>query len=87
MKNDAVIIERVTGRDINAPQPDGGCTIEMYSHAGLGYSEIETLSQELVLKKDESIENTLHVEVYDLPADLDPCALAAHLQHLLGEIK
>ena len=61
-----VILEQIDKPITDGVFPDGGCTIEMYSNAGLGYAEIENLSIEKILKVGESIENTIHVTLRKL---------------------
>lgn len=46
-----------------AGYPDGGCSHEVYVNAGLGYSEIETLSPEYLLPAGETIANRLVITV------------------------
>ncbi|NCC50408.1 MAG: DUF4380 domain-containing protein [Spartobacteria bacterium] len=75
-----VLLEQIRDPDTDGVFPDGGCTVEMYSNAGLGYSEIETLSLEKVLQVDESIENTLYVTLRKLDReDMEDDALSALL--------
>lgn len=50
--------------------PDGGCSVEVYANAGLGYVEIETLSTERVLRPGESMTVRL---VFEAIATPDPC--------------
>ena len=56
--------------------PDGGSVVEVYSNQGLGYSEIETLSPELVLAPGTVLENVLRIELSSTATPLDPCPLA-----------
>lgn len=61
-KNGCLLLEQaVPEREPTTPYPDGGCTAEIYSNHGLGYTEIETLSEEIVLKPGEILANTLHI--------------------------
>lgn len=56
--------------------PERGCRLEIYCNRGLGYTEIETLSDERALAPGESMANTLTLEAFHLPRDLAGCALA-----------
>ena len=56
--------------------PDGGCVVEVYSNQGLGYSEIETLSPEVLLVPGTVLENTLRIELSATETPLDGCPLA-----------
>lgn len=84
-RGDTVIIESAKGRADAADFPDHGCRAELYSNSGLGYSEIETLSEEIVLAAGESVENTLTISLYRVPAELDDAAFATRIRELLGE--
>jgi hypothetical protein len=65
--------------------PDGGCLIEVYSNQGLGYSEIETLSPEIMLAPGNVLENTLRIELAATEAPLSGCSLATAVRALAGE--
>lgn len=84
-RGDTVVIERATGNPAATVFPDGGCRTELYSNRGLGYSEIETLSEEVTLSQGQSVENTLTVSLHRVPADLDASAFATRIRELLGE--
>lgn len=56
--------------------PDGGCIVEVYSNQGLGYSEIETLSPEVLLAPGTVLENTLRIELESTETPLSACPLA-----------
>jgi hypothetical protein len=68
-----------------ATYPDGGCRVELYSNTGLGYAEIETLSEERVLLPGEVLENVLTISAFRLQAPLDGCELVEKIQTLIGE--
>lgn len=85
-KGDVLVVETATPHDPEANYPDGGCTVELYSNAGLGYSEIETLGPEKVLGPGESIENTLRIDCYKLVSPVTGCDLAKKVRTLIGEI-
>ena len=84
-KSGCLLVERATSEDIGT-HPDGGCTVEMYSNAGLGYTEIETLSVEKTLHPGETLQNTLTLECFPAPATTNACELADAVQKLLGEV-
>lgn len=65
--------------------PDGGCRVEVYSNQGLGYSEIETLSPEILLAPGTVLENTLRIALATTDAPLAACPLAEAIQALAGE--
>lgn len=81
-----LLVERATLEDVGT-HPDGGCTVEMYSNGGLGYTEIETLSVEKSLHAGESLQNTLTLECFPAPATTNACDTAAAVMKLLGEVQ
>ena len=78
-------MERATSEDTQGTHPDGGCAVEMYSNAGLGYSEIETLSVEKKLMPGEALQNLITVDLLDANAGLPACELAGVICAALGE--
>ena len=70
-----VVFEAVANAAVG-DYPDGGCVVEVYSNEGLGYSEIETLSPELVLEPGTVLENVLRIELATTDTPLAPCPLA-----------
>ncbi|HAL92054.1 MAG TPA: hypothetical protein DCM68_03410 [Verrucomicrobia bacterium] len=78
-----VILESVTNTAVG-DYPDGGCVVEVYSNHGLGYSEIETLSPELLLAPGTVLENILRIELATTKSPLDACPLAAAVRALAG---
>lgn len=84
-RGDTVIIEKAQGRAGATEFPDGGCRTELYSNSGLGYSEIETLSEEINLAEGQSVQNTLTVSLYHVPANLNDEEFATRIRELLGE--
>ncbi|HMP76840.1 MAG TPA: hypothetical protein PKE12_11160 [Kiritimatiellia bacterium] len=84
-RGDYVLLERATGSPGATNFPDGGCRTELYSNRGLGYSEIETLSEERVLEVGETIENILTISLHRMPASIDNAAFAARLRELAGD--
>ncbi len=88
MRGGTVLFERVKERNaVGAGYPDGGCRIEMYAHRGLGYAEIETLSEERVLEPGETLENALVMRLFRVSPDLDSCALSDAIQIRIGEME
>jgi hypothetical protein len=85
LKGDVLIIEQARGDTANGTYPDGGCTVEMYSNAGLGYTEIETLSVEVPLKPGESLQNMLVIDLIPAGTNRTACALAQQVCDALGE--
>lgn len=59
-----------------ATYPDGGCSVEIYSNHGLGYTEIEILSPEVLLEQGNILENTLRLVMVSLPGQDDSCGKA-----------
>lgn len=84
-KGGTLVIEQARGDTANGTYPDGGCTVEMYSNAGLGYTEIETLSAETPLAAGEYLQNTLTIDCVAVATNLAPCELAARVREVLGE--
>ena len=84
-KGGVVIVERATSEDTEGTHPDGGCAVEMYSNAGLGYSEIETLSVEKKLLPGESLQNLITVDLLEAGSSLSACELADKVCASLGE--
>jgi hypothetical protein len=66
--------------------PDGGCRTEMYTNKGLGYTEIESLSEERALAPGEAVANTVTLALYRSPMSVTGCALATWVRQLIGEI-
>ena len=58
----------------------------MFSCKALGYTEIETLSEERSLAPGESLTNTLTMELFRAPTALGGCALATWVRQLMGEL-
>lgn len=80
-----LVIEKALG-DPDARQfPDGGCRTELYSNSGLGYSEIETLGEEVSLLPGESVENVLSIALLRIDPNLDLSAFAARVREAVGE--
>ncbi len=78
-----LVIERAATREPGGIFPDGGCRVELYVNAGLGYAEIETLSEERLLRAGETMENVLTLDVSRLKPALDAAAAAKALQERL----
>lgn len=84
-RGDLLIFERAEGRANAVEFPDGGCRTELYANSGLGYAEIETLSEERVLAPGEAIENTLTISLHRIPADLTDAEFAARVRAISGD--
>jgi hypothetical protein len=84
-RGDLLIFERAVGRPDAAAFPDGGCRVELYANSGLGYAEIETLSEERVLAPGEAIENVLTISLHRVPADMPDAEFAARARAVAGE--
>lgn len=74
-KGTHLILESIVNTAIGT-FPDGGCIVEVYSNHGLGYSEIETLSPEVLLAPGTVLENTLRIELGSTETPLAGCPLA-----------
>ena len=78
-KGPHVIFESVENPS-SGTYPDGGCIVEVYSNQGLGYSEIETLSPEVLLAPGTVLENTLRIELSTTESPLADCPLADYIR-------
>jgi hypothetical protein len=85
-KGGIVIVERATSELAEGVRPDGGCAVEMYSNASLGYSEIGTLSVEKKLLPGESLQNMITVDLLEAGSELPACELADLIGKTLGEM-
>lgn len=85
LREDVWLVVRVRNDASAGEYPDGGCILEMYSNAGLGYTEIETLSPEVVLKDGASLQNEIVVHCLPPPSYTNICAAAEALRLALGE--
>jgi len=89
-KGKFIILETATQENSNEADdfPDNGCTVEMYSNTGLGYTEIETLSRERILEQGESIQNLLTIHVVNLEDKTKGCcATVDEIRRALGEVE
>ncbi len=80
-----LVIEKAAGDPDASRFPDGGSRTELYSNRGLGYSEIETLSEEAAMQPGESVENVLSIALLRVDPALDDAALASRIREALGE--
>ena len=85
-KGGVVIAERATSEITEGTRPDGECTVTMYSNAGLGYSEIGTLSVEKKLLPGESLQNMITVDLLEAGSQLSACELADLIGKTFGEM-
>jgi hypothetical protein len=83
-KGTNVIFESVANA-VAGEYPDGGCVVEVYSNQGLGYSEIETLSPEILLAPGTVLENTLRIKLAATEAPLSAAPLATFVRALANE--
>jgi hypothetical protein len=86
LKNGVWIVVRARHAHMDGPQPDGGCTLEMYSNAGLGYTEIETLSPETILEDNAAAQNELSVQIIEISRSDDACRAAQELRRVMGDV-
>jgi hypothetical protein len=84
LKGNTLIVERTADGD-EGKHPDGGCAVEMYSNAGLGYAEIENLGVEKILRPGESLQNSLTIECLAAETNTTACGLADEVRRALGE--
>lgn len=84
-RDHVLMVERAETRYPGGAFPDGGCRVEVYANSGLGYTEIETLSEERVLQPGEVLENTLTISFHTVDPALSNAALAQRLREILGE--
>lgn len=80
-----LLLERATSVQPGGDFPDGGCRIELYANSGLGYTEIETLSEERTLAPGQALENILVISLHRVAPDLGDAEFAARVRELLGE--
>ena len=85
-RDGVLMIEHAATSQPGGEFPDGGCRVELYANSGLGYTEIETLSEERALAPGETMENVLTLSFHHVPAGLDNEALAQHVRMALGEV-
>lgn len=85
-KGNLVLILSAKPGDASGNFPEGGCRVQMFTSKPLGYSEIETLSEERALAPGETVANTVTMELFRAPAPVSGCALATWVEQLLGEI-
>ncbi len=79
-RDDAWIAVKVQNESVAGFYPDGGCVLEMYSNAGLGYTEIETLSPEVTLDAGGSLQNEIIVRCLAPIESSDACDTAKALR-------
>ena len=83
-KDNTLIVERTVGNP-EGPYPNGGCTVQMHASVGLGYTEIETLSPEIILQPGDSLRNTLMIECYEFPTHLPAAEAASEVRKILRD--
>lgn len=85
-RDHVLLVEQAETRQPGGDFPDQGSRVEVYANRGLGYTEIETLSEERVLQPGEVLENTLTLSFHLVDPTLDHEALAQRLRELIGEV-
>jgi hypothetical protein len=85
-KGGVVIAERATSEITEGARPDGGCTVVMYSNAGLGYSEIGFFSVEKKLLPGESLQNVITTDLLEAGGKWSACELADLVGKTFGEM-
>lgn len=84
-RESVLLVERAVSANGTGEFPDGGCRVELYANSGLGYTEIETLSEERALDLGEAVENTLTLSLHTVAPDIPPADLASLLRELTEE--
>ena len=84
-ERDGVVLLERASTEATGDYPDQGSRVTLYANTGLGYTEIETLSPEVLLKPGETLENTLTMEVFAVAGTNDACFLSDSLRMRLGE--
>lgn len=74
-----VLLQWAEGGDAGGAFPDGGSSVVLFSHAGLGYTEIETQSVEIDLAPGEAHRNTVVYQLFAAPEGVDDVALTEQL--------
>ena len=78
-KQDQALLIWAEGGRGAGEQPDNGSTVVFYSNAGLGYSEIETQSEEVALAPGEFLQNTVQYRLVDVEKDVEVCKVVQKL--------
>jgi hypothetical protein len=79
-----LLLEQAGAGEADGP-PDGGCTTGVYSHSGLGYSELELLTPEVHLAPGEDLERVLTLSIHAIP-DAGTQGLARLIRETVGEV-
>ena len=79
----ALILERMQ-TTATGTFPDGGCSVELYSNSGSGYTEIETLSPEQHLATGEASDNLVVVDCHFFPPNLNNQQAAEKVADILA---
>jgi len=85
-KGNLVLILTVRPDNAAGAYPDKGCRVEMFTNKGLGYTELETRSEERALAPGETAANTITLAIYRAPEPLSGCEFAKWTMQLIGEI-
>lgn len=84
-RGDRMLVLWTEGGDVGGAFPDGGCSVVMYSNAGLGYTEIETQSVEIELAPGETFRNVVRYQWISLTGEREPEALATVARSILPD--
>jgi 1,4-alpha-glucan branching enzyme len=84
-RGDRMLVLRTEGGDVGGAFPDGGCSVVMYSNAGLGYTEIETQTVEIDLAPGETFRNVVHMHVLKVDPAADGETLASAILSLIPD--
>ena len=82
-KGDHLLLLSAEGGTGQGGVPDFGCQVVMYSNFGLGYSEIETQSAEVVLAPGEILSNTVSYRLLDVDPAASGCEIVDRLAEFL----
>lgn len=82
-----VVLMKAGPGDRPGTYPDGNSRVTAYANKGLGYAEIETLSEELPLLPGQTLTNSVSLQIYQLVTPLSGCGLAKWLRERTGEVE
>ena len=85
-RSNQVVLMRASPGPAQGTYPDGGSRVTLYTNKGLGYSEIETLSEETRLLPGQSLTNQVTMQLFDLPEAMTGGELARWLRERTGEV-
>lgn len=82
-----ILLMQASPGDRPGPYPDGDSRVTVYANKGLGYAEIETLSEELPLLPGQVLTNRVTLQAFQLVTPLRGCELARWLRERVGELE